>query len=262
MFRHHVDFISLVLVVFVAMLQGYLAVWQTHAALALPIIIIGARFVTLVQHNHAHLPVFRLRLANDVFGYICTLVSGFPSEAFKIHHFNHHANSDRPQEGKRRDWSSPYAFRRSSFPNKPVSKAYYVLTFPLIAWCETLLYFTRYGSIRQRTDFLISLIVVGVPTAVLAMMLPLSFLTCYLIPWMVVLAGAGWSNYDHHVPYNRSGANDDYRLFGTRLGFNIGYHVEHHLHPRLHWSKLPVSTSSRNAKESDYEATPSRPSEN
>lgn len=203
------------------------------------ILLVLVRYVNLVEHNHAHLGIFRSRALNEVFGWLCFLSSGMPLEAYRAHHvMNHHGYSQRWEDGAR-DWSSTFGFREAVYPDRPVARWYYTLSFPVIAWAETLLFFLRAPSSMRSRRFFRSVAVVGPIVLTLALVAPGEFSLFFGIPWTAVLFGLGWANYRHHGDCKAGVAHDDLSWLGTRLGFNIGYHQEHHLDPALHWSKLP-----------------------
>ncbi len=235
--RYRVDFVSVLLVCLAVCLQTaavllHLPAW--FLILVLPMM----RFVHLVEHNHSHLGVFRSRSLNAILGTLCQLSCGTPLEFYRLHHVkNHHVYNQGDQ-----DWSSLYTFSNASYPERPVGKAYYVLTFPFITTFECLLVLLRSPGTRQQWSFLLPSLTILAALSFLAWFNWQGVLIFYLLPWMVACFALGYNNYDHHVGCEvedpHEAANNSLVKWQTLFGFNIGYHIEHHLKPGLHWSKL------------------------
>lgn len=209
---------------------------------AFPIFLL-LREVNLVEHNHMHLPMFRSRFLNTLLGWMCHLSGGVPLDSYRLHHVaNHHRYNNR-FGATGRDWSSLFGFRGTRFPDRPVGKLYYVLSFPLLAHGETLLWFLRSPTSRQTRGFLISMAVVGPVSLFLAWLNPAGFVFFFVLPWVGILFGMGNNNYDQHrgcrMTDTYSAANSFLSFYYTALSFNVGYHLAHHHKPNLHWSLLP-----------------------
>lgn len=207
--------------------------------LVIPIIVL-ARQVNLVEHNHAHAKIFYDRRLNDALGWMCFLSNGVPLEFYEEHHVkNHHRHNNQLE-----DWSSVFGFAGGRYPDRPVSRAYYILTFPLLTICSSLTVIMRAPGSRVFWRFFRSMVVVTTLSVGLVLFDPLGFVLFFLVPWIVIFHGLGMTNYRHHhgcaytSPYDSSNV-----MFGLPfglLGFNIGLHVSHHMKPSLHWSQLPA----------------------
>lgn len=241
--RYPVDVISVLTVVCTLALQLTALVldWPWYAVL--PMIFL-ARGVSLVQHNHVHLTVFRSSFLNELLGWMCHLSNGVPLYTYRVHHvLNHHRYNNR-FDGEQRDWSSLFGFQGKRYPDRPVSRAYYLASFPFIAHGESLLWFLRSPSSRLTRGFFVSVLLVGAVSAYLVWLNPAGFVKFFVVVWVLMIVGIGNSNYEQHTgckmtnPFDSS--NDSLSFFGTVLSFNLGYHVAHHLKPNMHWSLLPL----------------------
>jgi beta-carotene hydroxylase len=240
--RYRVDALSVSVVVATLVLQltAYFMAWPWWTVSA---VLLAVRQLHLVEHNHAHLKIFRQTFLNELLGWMCFVSNGVPLECYEMHHVqNHHRHLQR-FDGEKMDWSSPFGFAGTRYPDKPVGRVYYCLTFVLLAWHHCMIEIIRRpGEAIVRRFARSSFICLGVCGA-LAFMRPWQFFLFFLIPWLVVYVGMASNNYDHHQnckltnPYDS--ANVDLRFPYRLFGFNIGYHVEHHIKPTLHWSLLP-----------------------
>lgn len=241
--RYRVDIISVVVVMFSlgVMCTCILARSPIYCAvLILPLV----RLTCLVEHNHAHVPIFGHRLLDELFGWLCCFITGIPLELYRVHHVvNHHAFNQEYGE-RRRDWSSTFGFAGTQFPRVPVGRMYYILTFPILAVCETVVHLLRGRFVGSIVRLVGATVVVGAAIGTLAYGDFLRTLTFVLIPWLVVMFGHGVANYRHHLGCEMTSAvdsaNDHLGILRTWLGFNVGYHIEHHMKPGLHWSRLPA----------------------
>lgn len=207
--------------------------------LVFPLVIL-ARQVNLVEHNHAHAKVFHDRRLNDVFGWLCFLSNGVPLEFYEVHHVDNHHRYNNTQD----DHSSMFGFSGCRYPDKPVSRGYYILSFPMMTICHSLIDINRRPGTRMFRRFWTSIAVISLVSALLISLDPLGFLTFFVAPWIIIFFGLGLTNYRHHYgckfenPYNSSNIMSGLP-YGI-LGFNIGYHASHHIKPALHWSLLPL----------------------
>lgn len=241
--RYPIDLLSvgLVLTVFSAQIAALVLDWPWYTLIP---IVIGLRYVSLVEHNHSHVGIFRWDFLNELFGWLCFTSNGIPLEFYREHHVrNHHQYSQR-FDSQATDWSSTFGFEGTRFPDVPVSKLYYVLTFPILTIATSVISLLRAPGSLALKRFVVSFIVVSMAAGYLIWINPLGFLLFFVLSWTIVTLGHGFNNYDHHAgctmedDYNS--ANESLSLFDRKLGFNIGYHIEHHMKPGLHWSQLPV----------------------
>lgn len=235
--RYRVDIVSVVMVSMVLGLQLAALLLDWSWLLAVPMIVL-LRQVNLVEHNHAHLKIFHEPILNDAFGWLCFMSNGVPLEFYEVHHVrNHHCHNNDDQ-----DWSSLFGFRGCRYPDKPISRAYYILSFPLLTICHSLIALVRDPGSKVFRRFLRSVGVVAVGSVALLLVDPGGFMAFFAVPWVVVYFGLGMMNFRHHhgCDFNRPVTSCNVMTgapFGW-LGFNIGYHVSHHLKPGLHWSRL------------------------
>jgi fatty acid desaturase len=237
--RYRVDIISVLTVVTVFGLQlaAYWLKWPWYAMFPLLYLV---RELHLVEHNHAHLPIFRVSAFNEIVGWMCFISNGVALECYEMHHVqNHHRYTQ-----QEKDWSSTFNFEGARYPDKPVGRIYYSLTYAILAWCFCTIEFIRNPQAPIARRFLRSVIICFGVTVALAVLDPLRWFLFFGVPWLLVYFGIGINNYNHHryceltTPYNS--ANVDLRFAYRSFGFNIGYHVAHHMKPTLHWSLLPL----------------------
>jgi fatty acid desaturase len=240
--RYPIDIVSVLIVLCTLSLQLTALARNWPWYVAIPIVLL-VRQVSIVEHNHVHLPIFWGNFLNSLLGWLCQLSNGLPLESYRTHHVaNHHRYNNR-FDSSGRDWSSPFGFRGTRYPDRPIGRVYYMATFPFLAHGESLLWFLRAPTSRTTRAFLVSMAVVWTVSGVLVWLSPAGFMKFFLLPWIVTIFGVGDNNYDQHKgckmtsPYDS--ANDALDFFHTVLSFNLGYHVEHHIQPNLHWSLLP-----------------------
>jgi fatty acid desaturase len=240
--RYPIDIISILIVLCTLSLQltALVRYWPWYASI--PILLL-VREVNLIEHNHMHLTIFRNKFLNTLLGWICHLSGGVPLDSYKLHHVSNHHRYNNRFDSLGRDWSSLFGFQNTRFPDRPIGKAYYVASFPLLAHGECLLWFLRAPTSIPTKGFIVSMVVVMPIIGILGWMNPTGFIFFFVIPWTVMLFGMGNNNYDHHkgckmlTPHDS--ANNFLTFYYTVLSFNVGYHVAHHLKPSLHWSLLP-----------------------
>jgi fatty acid desaturase len=240
--RYRIDVVSVLTVAFGLGLQlwAVLAAWPAWALL---VVLPALRQVILVEHNHAHLRVFVRRWANELLSWMVFLATGVPVEFYEIHHVaNHHRHNQR-FDAAAQDWSSLFGFAGARHPDRPVSRAYYVLSFPLLTICHSLIAIARAPGSPIFWRYLRAAAFVTAASAWLISVDAFRFALFFLMPWVIVQFALGYNNYWHHQGCRLTGphdsSNDYLDVAGRWLGFNIGYHAAHHLQPALHWSLLP-----------------------
>lgn len=240
--RHNIDLISIVSALGILLLQllALFRHWPWYSAL---LILILLRHVSLIQHNHAHLSIFRLTALNEVLGWVCFLSNGIPLEFYRIHHVKNHHRYNQQFNHPSEDWSSTFGFRGTHFPDQPIGMFYYVITFPIITICSSLIYLLRSPGSRSLKRFTASVLIITIISVILCSTNWEGFIIFFFVPWLVIFFAHGYNNYVQHSgcsmtdPYNS--ANEGGAILGGRFWFNIGYHIEHHINPSLHWSELP-----------------------
>lgn len=209
-----------------------------------PLAVFVGMFTLAIEHNQAHVAVFRGRWANALLDDVLTLTCGIPLVFWRVHHLHSHHGHTWTDE----DWSSPFRFRGARAPATPVSYRYYQFTYyPL--FCST----SIESILRGRDPRLVGALLRQV---VLLVVVSLTLFTlCGVGRWIMVMgttyAAAGLmlgaTNYIEHwstgIPARRGGAFGAW-TFTCRvhnfLTYNSGYHWLHHRRPTLHWSLLPT----------------------
>lgn len=240
--RYRIDLISVFLVLVVVFIQTFAVVshWPWYTVFLVLLLI---RYVSLVEHNHSHLAIFRPNVLNEILGWLCFLSNGIPLEFYRIHHVKNHHKYNQRFDPPEEDWSSTFGFQGTHFPDVPIGKIYYVLTFPTITICSCLIDLLRSPGSRQLKRFMVSFLIVTAISITLCAINYVGFLLFFFVPWIVVIFAHGFNNYDQHNgcsmtdPVNA--ANESLSFMGGSFWLNIGYHIEHHIKPSLHWSELP-----------------------
>lgn len=215
------------------------AIWVWLPSLAL------TRWIVLIEHNHAHLPISFRRGVNVAVDAICAVSTGLPVGIYRIQHVhNHHCYS-----GTASDWSRP--------PTSPVQgrplllqKVRYHLQFMPQNLGHSWRWCLAHRDHRHTKNALIGYVTIIVCLATAAASKNTGMVGLLILPPSLISIAAARSNWRQHVGADGCyTTNDHLGYLGTRLGFNIGYHVAHHAHPSAHWSALPgiakASTGSR-----------------
>lgn len=195
--------------------------------------------VSVIAHNHNHLPIWRYRPMNIVMDYWITLFYGFPTFAWiPTHNSNHHKFNNR--QG---DYTITYR----------VSEANNILT--LISYPSVSSYFQQ-RPIRDylanlwrtnKTKYWLAVSQYGVLALFYAGALWLDWkkaLLFIVVPDQVSLFSVLIFNYVQHVHADEESRFNHSRNFVGFLNtmlFNNGYHTIHHEHPGIHWSETPAA---------------------
>ena len=204
-----------------------------------PLALAAVRWAHLVQHNHAHLPIFRSNFLNELLGFALGTIILVPLELHRYQHVQvHHTHEHTPE-----DWTGPFALERAQYPNRPISKLLYLATYIPVGFAAAARHFFARRNTRAGRRFWLQLAGMAVVSVLLCLYNPLVFLVYFPLSWIVSWVGASANNWGHHVdcPMDSvfTGSNTDLRLLCRGPGLNIGYHAAHHWHPTLHWSLLP-----------------------
>jgi len=193
--------------------------------------------VTVIAHNHNHLPIFRKKSLNTLTDYWLTVFYGFPAFAWiPTHNMNHHALNNR--EG---DYTITYRLTEHNhllmlllYPS--VSSFYQQR--PIRDYLRSLKANNKrkYWLAVMQYVFLVLWIVVGLvidwQKALLYIVLPQQFGLFSVLVF----------NYVQHVHADEESEFNHSRNFTGFLNvllFNNGYHTVHHDKAGTHWSKTP-----------------------
>ncbi len=194
--------------------------------------------MTVISHNHNHLPMWRSKKLNAITDYWLTLLYGFPAFAWiPTHNLNHHRYTNR--EG---DYTITYRlsernnlFTLLSYP--AISTVYQQK--PTRLFLATMWHTNRLRFFRYIGQYITLVIYVGV-------LLWLDWrkaLYLVIIPHQVALFTVLTFNYLQHVGTDEeSRYNHSRNIVGPLMNlllFNNGYHTVHHDNPSTHWSELP-----------------------
>ncbi|HEX5315727.1 MAG TPA: fatty acid desaturase [Candidatus Kapabacteria bacterium] len=193
--------------------------------------------VTVIAHNHNHIPIWRGKTLNRLTDYWLTLFYGFPAFAWiPTHNMNHHALNNR--EG---DYTITYRLTEHNhlfmLLAYPTVSSYYqqkpIRDYLKRQWTEDRGYF--WFCLSQY-----ALLVAWVAAAfIIDWKKALLFV---LIPQQVGLFSVLIFNYVQHVHADEESKWNHSRNFVGFLNvmlFNNGYHTVHHEKAGMHWSKTP-----------------------
>jgi fatty acid desaturase len=225
-------------------LGPFLGHWPLAAvAVAWCLTVYGRTFCAFSQHNHAHLPVFRVGLLNRFYDALLAQNTAYPTALWELHHNRgHHRNFLEPDRDVAR---VTYPGTRTVMP-----RFEYAFRGNLTIYRDAIRIGREEGRAGKPTllpklafEVALQLLVLGgllvwnAPLAVAFFVAP-PLLTAFLV-W--------WESYPHHlgVPLtNVYDASMTVEAAGyNRVTFNIGHHTAHHEKPTLHWSLLPGRTA-------------------
>ena len=205
-------------------------------------------YVPYAQHNHGHLPVFRIRSLNRAYDALLTFITGYPTALWELHHnIGHHQNFLDPKN----DVASIFDRRTG----RRYSRLWYTIRGNWMILPDSLR-IARREAARGKTKLLHKL---TTELALQAVILALLFVWSaklafffFVIPNLIAAALVWWESYVHHLDVpGTSVLQGSVTVLGerfNRVSFNIGHHTAHHEKPTLHWSLLPARTALIRAK--------------
>jgi beta-carotene hydroxylase len=192
--------------------------------------------VTVIAHNHNHVPIWRNKILNGLTDYWLTIFYGFPAFGWiPTHNMNHHSLNNK--EG---DYTITY--RLTEHNHLMMLLAYptvssYFQQKPIREYLKM-----QYATNRGRFYFSLSQYVVLVLWWIVAFVIDWKkALLFVVIPQQFGLFSVLVFNYVQHVHADEESAWNHSRNFVGFLNtmlFNNGYHTVHHERAGTHWSKL------------------------
>jgi len=193
--------------------------------------------VTVIAHNHNHLPIWRGKKMNALTDYWLTVFYGFPAFAWiPTHNKNHHALNNR--EG---DYTITYRLTEHNH-------LMMLLAYPTVSSFYQQKPISDYLKAQWKADrsefwhCLSEYILLAVWIVVALVIDWKKALLFVIIPQQVGLFSVLIFNYIQHVHADEESEWNHSRNFLGLLNtllFNNGYHTVHHERAGLHWSKTP-----------------------
>ena len=193
--------------------------------------------VSVIAHNHNHVPIWKSATLNHITDYWITLFYGFPVFAWTpTHNKNHHKFNNR--EG---DFTITYRFSEAN-------NIFTLLSYPSISSYfqqNPVLIYLRYLWANKRQKFFIAIfqyIALGLLIGITLYFDWRKSLLFVIIPQQVALFSVMIFNYIQHVHADEESKYNHSRNFVSRytnfMLFNNGYHTAHHQKASIHWSRL------------------------
>ena len=238
MLRNRRDIQSLA---YLAILPALLA-WQWHAGfspLLYAVALVLAVGLSVINHNHAHLPMWRHRRLNRLTTAWISTLQGHPAFVF---HPAHIANHHRYHQGE------GDLTRTDRFGGDHNHLLGYLLH-PLHAIWVLYPVFLRYlARLRQRRPAVWrGCLAQYIPVLALwVITVSLSPKQAFIYVILPQLFGLHWllaANYLQHAHADGHSSHNFARNFNGAVNvilFNIGLHTGHHRHPKAHWATLPT----------------------
>lgn len=236
--RHRRDLQSLA----VLCAQPLLMLWQWRNGIAWPLYLAMLWLsvaISVVHHNHAHLPMWRRRWLNRGTDLAITVLQGHPTFVFHpAHNRNHHRYRHGPGDVAR-TWRFGDHNHFAGWLLHPLQAL--VVVYPLaLAWLS---------GVRRRAPgawrwFGLQYVVWWASWALALLIDPAKAFVLVIVPQLFGLhwlLGANYLQHAHADDRARYGyaRNFEGGLLNPLL-FNIGLHTAHHEHGRAHWSELPA----------------------
>ncbi len=193
--------------------------------------------VTVIAHNHNHLPMFKTPLLNSLTDYWLTVFYGFPAFAWiPTHNMNHHRLNNK--EG---DYTITYRITENNtllmLLLYPTMSSYYQQK-PIRDYLKNL----WRGDRRKWALAAGQYAFLGIWIAAFLILDWQKALLYVIIPQQVGLFAVLVFNYVQHVHADEESEFNHSRNFTGWLNlllFNNGYHTVHHDRAGTHWSKTP-----------------------
>lgn len=193
--------------------------------------------VTVIAHNHNHLPIWKNPFLNHVTDYWLTVFYGFPAFAWiPTHNMNHHRMNNR--EG---DYTITYRLTENNtllmLLLYPTMSSYYQQK-PIRDYLRNLWkgdrrkFWLAFGQYVALAVWIITFLILDWQKALLYV----------IIPQQVGLFSVLVFNYVQHVHADEESVYNHSRNFTgflNKLLFNNGFHTVHHDKAGSHWSKAP-----------------------
>ncbi len=193
--------------------------------------------VSVIHHNHAHLPMWRGRWRNRLTDLAITVLQGHPTFVFHpAHNRNHHRFRHGPRDVAR-TWRFGDHNHLPGWLLHPLQASFVV--YPLVlGWLR---------GLRRRAPgvlrwYLLQYALWLVSWALLLLADPGKALAFVIAPQLFGLHWLLAANYLQHAHADDRSRLDYARNFEGAINpllFNIGLHTAHHEHARAHWSELP-----------------------
>jgi fatty acid desaturase len=193
--------------------------------------------VTVIAHNHNHLPIWRNNTLNILTDYWLTLFYGFPAFAWiPTHNLNHHVLNNKPGDytityrvSEQNTWWTVliYPSVSSWFQQKPIRD--YLMKLQNTDKRKFVLSLLQYVALAI---WIVGGLLIDWQKAILYI----------IIPQQVGLFAVLVFNYVQHVHADEESRYNHSRNFTGFLNyllFNNGYHTIHHEKAGVHWSKTP-----------------------
>lgn len=194
--------------------------------------------ISVIHHNHAHLPMWRARPANRATDLAVTMLQGHPTCVFRpTHNANHHRHRQGPRDVMR-TWRFGDHNHLPGWAMHPVQAAWVV--YPL-AWR-----WLRRLSRHSPRAFAMCMLQYAAWMGSWALLLWLDAGKALAFVIVPQLFGLHWllaANYLQHAhadEQQRYGYARNFEGWLNPLLFNIGLHTAHHEHSHAHWSALPA----------------------
>lgn len=189
----------------------------------------------VINHNHAHLPVFTHGTANQLFSLLLTLLRGHSAGGvIAPHNLNHHRH-----HGSERDWIKPTLAGHG--PGLLRLSRYVLYACANMARQRMQRDAPKPGASRRRQIRRERLLLLTYCLLMLAID-PQTTLLFLVLPWSIGVIFLVAVNLPQHEGCLATSRFNHSRNFVGGLGnwllFNNGYHTAHHLNPQQHWSEL------------------------
>lgn len=221
--------------------QPLLMLWQWNHGwhpLLFGLSLLLAVGISVIHHNHAHLPIWRGRWSNRATDLWITLLQGHPTCVFHpAHNRNHHRHRHGPLDHSR-TWRFGDHNHLLGWLLHPLQAACAV--YPLVfQWLRTL----RARAPRVLRWYQLQYLAWLGSWVALLWLDPGKALLLVIVPQLFGLHWLLAANYLQHAHADDRGHLAYARNFeglSNLLWFNIGLHTAHHQHARVHWSALPA----------------------